>query len=64
MWKMQLSAVIIQPSIRTYVLEEALKHAGHPLVPLIPVMATRNLMEFVSKMPVLQQCSEIAIRGQ
>src|ERR1700674_287069 len=48
MWKMQLSAVSFQPSVRTYVLEQALKHAGQPLVPLIPVVATRNHMELVA----------------
>jgi hypothetical protein len=54
MWKKQHSAVSIQPSVGTYVLEQALKHTGQPLVPLIPVMATWNHMELVPKMPVFQ----------
>jgi hypothetical protein len=58
----QLSAISFQPSVRTKALEQTLKHDGQPLIPLIPVVATRNHMELVSKVTVLHQSSEAAIR--
>ena len=64
MWKKGPSTVSIRPSVRTEVFKQALKHAGYLFVPLVPVVTTGNDVELVTKMLLLQQRSEIAVRGQ
>jgi hypothetical protein len=59
MWKISIWFSVVSS---TEVLENTLKHTGQTLIPLIPIVATRNNVELVSKMTTREQRGEIAIR--
>jgi hypothetical protein len=59
MWKISFWFSVVSS---TEVLGNTLKHTGQTFIPLIPIMATRNHAELVSKITTLEQRGEIAIR--
>src|SRR5258707_14093978 len=50
--------------LRSKVLLQALKNAGQPLIPLVPIVATRAGMILISKMILREQFRKPAVRWQ